>query len=52
MTKKQIAQIIAKHMNRIIDSINIDRMTKLLVRGMSNRELNALLAKIMKEAHK
>lgn len=49
MTKKQVAQVIAKRMNRINDDVNIDRMTKLLVRGMSDKELNALLDEMKKE---
>ena len=38
-----IAQVIAKHMNKINNDVNIDRMTKVLMSGMTTRELNAIL---------
>lgn len=43
MTKKEIAKAIATEMNRINSNVNIERMTKVLMKNMTTSELESAL---------
>ena len=43
MTKKEIAQAVATEMNKINSNIDIERITKVLMKGMTTHELEAAL---------
>lgn len=39
MTKKELAKAVATEMNKINSNVNIERMTKVLLKGMTTHEL-------------
>lgn len=50
MTKRETARQIAKHMNQINKSVDIERQTALLLRGMTKHELDKALESFTKAA--
>lgn len=45
MTKKEMAQKVAEHMNSINKNVDIERTTAVLVKGMATNELKKLVAR-------
>ena len=43
MTKKELAKELATEMNRINNNINIERMIKVLMKGMTTSEIESAL---------
>ena len=43
MTKKELAKALATEMNRINNNINIERMIKVLMKGMTTNEIESAL---------
>lgn len=48
MTKKELAQIVAEHMNKINKTVNIERTIKMLMKNMTTHELQACIRNYQK----
>lgn len=45
MTKKEMAKAVAENMKKIRTDIDVERMTKILMKGMSTHELKVILTR-------
>ena len=48
MTKRECARALAEHMHEVRESVNVERQTEVLMRAMTQKELEAALRYVAK----